>query len=323
SFCALTHDARAFMPKVCFSNSTVNGGSGYCCPTPKGSKGACGGEGVGSCQPVFIQSDSIKQYGFFMQDDRFNWPSKFFNHVCKCEGNYFGFACNECYYGWTGEKCDKRVTYIRKNIMSFSPSEKEMFVNVVAQMPNVETEYLLPVEKDNLHSDPMRGMKWESTDLHYYIAALHRYASRPTLFEDPDKCQALGYVDNNHNVIGFITWHRKLMLFWESELRKIAIEMYNWKDFAIPYWDWIDADKCDPCTNDLVGAPGAWEDGIRRLHPDSPFYNWLEYCTTPKKVTSRCYGCHASYPDFAKLNRHYTQNSFPTSEDLEFTFSKK
>lgn len=316
--------AAAFMPAVCFSNATVSGGSGVCCPVPKGRNEACGGRSIGSCERLFIQSDDLRTYGLFVQDDRFNWPTRFFSHLCKCEGNFFGLACNECYFGWTGPNCDQRVTYVRKNALKMTPKEQEMFVNVVAQMPKVMTEYLIPIESDLFHSDPMTpDMKWEPTNLHYFIAAVHQYASRSTLFKDADKCQALGYLDNNHNVVGFITWHRMLMLFWERELRKIAIELYNWQDFAIPYWDWVDAESCEPCTNSLVGAPGPWVNGKRLLDPESPFANWIEYCTIPEQRVSRCYGCHFKAPNFDPLNRFYEHNSFPSTLDLEFTLSKK
>lgn len=311
---------QAFIPKHCLGNISVTGGSGVCCPIPKGRFEPCGGRGIGSCEPLFVQLEPLPKH--MLRDDRMHWPSHFFKHTCKCEGNHFGIACDECWYGWEGPLCNKRHKVVRRNIFSFTPKERKMFVNIVAKTTHLRSEYVIVYEKSPIYSDPLWKPKFLDVDYQYLIAYWHEYASRGTLYKSAEICESVQKLDNNHNVIGFATWHRYLMLLWERALRKIASEMYGWYDFAIPYWDWVDSTKCDVCRNDIVGAPGPWVNGIRLIHKGSPFSKWPENCSPPKSL-SKCYGCHASWPYFKPLNRHYKSTEFPTTSDLQFALSRK
>ncbi|VDQ04563.1 unnamed protein product [Trichobilharzia regenti] len=318
--CLLITYVECLIPKACVQNITALGGSGICCPTRKGSKHPCGGPGIGTCQKEYIQIQSIPS--FLILDDRMNWPSRFFNQLCKCEGNYFGIACDECWYGWDGPKCDKRKTYVRRNILSLNPTERKMFVNVVSGMLTATTDYYILFEKDAIHSDPLWKPKFLDVNLQYLVSFLHRYASRATLFKDNLECIEREHIDNNHNTVGFITWHRYFMMFWEKELRKIAIRLYGWTDFTLPYWDWFDAKSCEVCVNNLLGAYGEWVGSDRMIDTASPFYNWPEYCTPPVHG-SLCYSCHAGWPNFKRLTRYYDATNFPTTYDLLFALTKK
>ncbi|TPP62724.1 Tyrosinase [Fasciola gigantica] len=310
----------AFVPKACVSNITVTGGSGVCCPIPKGGSEPCGGNGVGSCEPSFVQLEPLPKH--MRQDDRMHWPSHFFKHTCKCEGNFFGVACDECWYGWEGPLCNKRHKVVRRNIFSYTPKEREMFVNIVAKTTQLKSDYLIIYEKEPIHSDPLWRPKFLDVDYQYLIAYWHEYASRGTLYHSPETCDAVRKIDNNHNVVGFATWHRYLMLLWERALRKIATDLYGWHDFAIPYWDWVDNTVCEVCRNDMVGAMGPWVNGIRLIHEGSPFSEWPENCSPPEKGFG-CYGCHTSWPHFKPLHRHYKLTEFPTTDELQFALSRK
>ncbi|KAF8571178.1 hypothetical protein P879_02393 [Paragonimus westermani] len=311
--------SKALIPKVCVQNITALGGSGICCPIPKGSNQACGGPGIGTCERQFIQLEPLPKHRLL--DDRMHWPSRFFKYTCKCEGRYFGLACDECWYGWSGRLCNKRKKYVRRDIMSYSPKERQMFVDIVAETTRTPTDYVILFEKDPIHSDPLWKPKFMEVDLQYLIAFIHDYASRGTMYKDEKSCKRYKKLDNNHNVVGFATWHRYFMLVWENELRKIASKKYGWYDFAAPYWDWVDAKKCDVCVNSLVGAPGPYVNGIRLIHPASPFSNWTEQCTMPKS-SMPCKGCHTTWPYFKPLHRDYVSNAFPTTKDLHFTLSR-
>lgn len=312
--------ALALIPKQCAQNITGMGGSGVCCPIPKGSRLPCGGPRRGTCQPVYpVQEDPLNPT--LRIDDRMAWPARYYNKMCRCEGNFFGLACDECWYNWKGKNCDEQDIHVRRNVLSLSAEERRMFINVVAEMPKTKTNNLIFFENDTHHLDPMRHPILLPVNLQYMIIYIHEYTSRGTLFDSPQECMVNSHLDNNHNVVGFLTWHRYLMLTWERELRKIAVEKYNWHDFALPYWDWIDADKCDPCTNDLIGAGGPWKDGLHLLHPNSPFANFTEYCSLPS-APARCIGCHTTWPKQKPVNREFISTKFPSTEDLEFTLSR-
>lgn len=310
----------ALIPKACVNNITAIGGSGVCCPIPRGASQPCGGPRFGTCQKQFVQLQPLPEHR--LRDDRAFWPAKFFKYTCKCEANFFGVACDECWYGWEGPMCDKRQKVIRRNIMSFTPKERKMFVDIVDRTTKTPTQYVIPFEKDHFHSDPLWKPKFLDVDLQYLIAFLHDYASRGTIYKDGYSCQGHRKIDNNHNVIGFSTWHRYYMLFWERELRKIASKLYGWHDFAIPYWDWVDATSCEVCVNSLVGAPGPMVNGIRLIHPGSPFSKWTEQCTIPPSG-SKCAGCHTVWPNFKPLHRDYYRTDFPTTRELQFALSRR
>ncbi|VDP90630.1 unnamed protein product [Echinostoma caproni] len=319
-FCLYLIRIHALIPKACAGNVTATGGSGVCCPIPRGGFHPCGGKGIGSCEPVFVQLEPLPLDR--LQDDRMHWPKRFFKYLCKCEGNYFGVACDQCWYGWEGPLCNRRQKVVRRNILSYTPKEREMFVNIVAQTTKMNSEYVVIYEKDRVHSDPLWRPKFLDVNYQYLIAYWHEYASRNTLYRSSKVCSAHLPMNNNHNVVGFVTWHRYLMLMWERALRKIASEMYGWHDFAIPYWDWVDSTECDVCRNDIVGAPGPWANGIRLIHPGSPFSKWPENCSPPED-DSDCYGCHTSWPNFRPLHRHYRSTAFPTTKELQFALSRK
>ncbi|VEL27690.1 unnamed protein product, partial [Protopolystoma xenopodis] len=156
----------AFMPHICVHNISATGGSGICCPAPAGYTETCGGNGIGKCSQVYIQADQLPAPELSL-DDRMNWPERFFRRMCRCEGNRFGIACEQCWFGWKGQNCDEPERLIRRNIMSFSRRELEMFVDVVKQMPNTPTEYMVLFEADSLHSDPLYKPTWIPANLHY------------------------------------------------------------------------------------------------------------------------------------------------------------
>ncbi|BHF64037.1 hypothetical protein SprV_0200703500 [Sparganum proliferum] len=314
--------SNAFVPKECLHNVSGVGGSGICCLRSSLNNKICGGTGRGSCLPVYEAKEDLLNPDLLL-DDRMHWPRRFFSQLCRCEGNFFGLACDECWFGWTGPNCEQRDVLVRRNVLSFSKEERQKFISIVAEMPKIGTDRLIMLEKDTLHSDPLNSPIFMPSNLQYLITFIHDYTSRGTLLSDPVKCMRSGYLDNNHNVVGFLTWHRYLMLTWERELRKIAIRRYKWYDFALPYWDWIDAEECEVCTNSLVGAPGPWFNGKQLLHPDSIFSNFTEYCSLPRPGMGRCYGCHVNWPATTPLHRHFVANQFPKTEDLEFTLSRK
>ena len=118
----------ALIPAVCANNASLQ--AHECCPTTP--SGICGG-GRGSCVNVStlcktnydismlsFYNDSSK-YMYYTTDGRFNWPSQIFDRVCQCHGNYGGYDCLDCKFGYGGDDCNTKLpNRVRRSIADLS-----------------------------------------------------------------------------------------------------------------------------------------------------------------------------------------------------------
>lgn len=303
---------EAFIPNQCASNITKT--PSICCPNSEINGDICGGPERGSCAYIRPRSQFIPRA--FQIDDRVAWPTIFFNAVCNCEGNFYGPACDECWFGWTGPNCNIRKDLVRKDIRDLNSTERTIFIQTLARTSTWPSGYSVPVESDNFHSDPLRRPRLESVSVQYLIAYVHHYGSRRTLFKTDEDCRNFGSLDFIHDGPVFLTWHRYFILIWERMLQTIAMRLYKYDGLAVPYWDWTGMRSCDICTNELIGATGDRDRFGLRLHRDSPFYDWDVFCYQPDRQR-QCYGCQAS-GQVGKLTRRFRSVDFPTQLDVDF-----
>ena len=112
----------ALIPEVCANNASLQ--AQVCCPNT--SSGVCGGS-RGSCVNVStlcktdydssMLSSSSDTYMYFTTDGRFNWPSQIFERVCQCHGNYGGYDCLDCKFGYGGNDCNTKLrNRVRRSI---------------------------------------------------------------------------------------------------------------------------------------------------------------------------------------------------------------
>lgn len=309
----------ALIPNACVRNATT---VGVCCPIPRWSKDVCGGPKRGVCAHIKYSQETIPEIYKF--DDRVEWPRRFFHSVCHCKGNFFGFDCGECWYGWEGRNCNKRKMILRRNIKSLNQRDRRLLLKIIDRSLYVPSGLSVYIDKTNDQNDPFsREMKWIPASIQYMLVFIHRFGSRATMFEDYLDCQNFGILNFNHEAVGFATWHRFYMMFWERELQKIARAEFKINNFALPYWDWTDQTSCDICTNELAGAPGVRKpDGVR-ISERNPFYNWTEFCVEPDNSNeSPCYGCHVT-GTYGTITREWNSFEFPTTPDVEFVLSKR
>ena len=252
--------------------------------------------------------ESVNSY--YILDDRIDFPKTFFLRGCHCQPKFYGADCGECWFGRNGTDCNDKVYYTRRNIFSFTADEKAKYVNILQHMRSEDSGYDVIVENQD------KKLTVQSASLLHYIVHVHYYAARNTLFESQSFCMNQNFINYSHGGPGFLLWHRMFMLIWERRLRRIAQRLYNWNDFAIPYWDWIDATWCEVCTKDLLGEEGPVYKSSRSM-PPGPFQNWTVYC--PFKTD--CEVCPVG--EGIKLTREFISFFFPTTADTDFTLSHK
>ncbi len=126
-----------------------------------------------------------------------------------------------------------------------SPEEKKLHQKVLVASFYKTSDYMIQVEHDNWHSDPLYKPLFVPASWQYLMTILHRYASRATLFDSQKMCQKYDTLNFNHDGVTFFTWHRYMLLFWERILQNIAWEEFHEEDYSVPYWDWIDETECE------------------------------------------------------------------------------
>ena len=136
----------------------------------------------------------------------------------------------------------------------------------------VESDYLVTTafyqeinDTINNGSDPT-GF-FTDVSIHELFVWLHYYTTqRDTVL--PDKT-VIPFMDFAHQGQGFPTWHRLYLLAWERALQ----EMSGDEDYAIPFWDWTESEKCKICSEELLGNTSSNGDVVGKY-----FEDWLTIC---------------------------------------------
>ncbi|XP_078575900.1 L-dopachrome tautomerase-like [Branchiostoma floridae x Branchiostoma japonicum] len=250
-----------------------------CCPeliSPDGQNlGVCGQTASrGSCQDLTVPDiPHNPEYPFTNVDDRERWPNKFFNRTCVCEGNFWGYNCGECRYGWAGESCDQPAPpVLRKNIKNCTVEERRRFVDALDQAKRtVHPDYIICKEHwlgllGPNGTEPQVG----NVTIYNLFVWMHYYAVRDTLLGPGQPFKAIDFA---HEGPAYNTWHRMHLLWLEREMQK----MLGDETFALHYWDWaVGGSECDVCTDDMMGARHPLNPTA--LSPGSPFSRWQSVC---------------------------------------------
>ncbi|XP_071780728.2 tyrosinase-like [Centroberyx gerrardi] len=304
-------------PRLCATREALR--TKECCPPWEGDGSACGASsGRGFCQDVEVPDfPDGPQYPFSGLDDREKWPLVFYNRTCRCAGNFMGFNCADCKFGYFGVNCNERRESLRRNIFHLSRAERLRFVSYLnLAKQTVSTDYVVATgtyqEMEN-GSSPM----FADVSVYDVFVWMHYYVSRNALLGGPGNVWT--DVDFAHWAPAFLPWHRVYLLHWEHEIRKLSGDM----SFTIPYWDWRDARGCDVCTDELMGDRSPRDPNL--LSPGSVFSSWRVLCSRAGEYNDRGVLCDAS--DEGPLRRNPgNQNRnvverLPTSAEVEFTLS--
>ncbi|XP_023121961.2 tyrosinase-like [Amphiprion ocellaris] len=304
-------------PRLCATQQALR--TKECCPLWEGDGSACGARsGRGFCANVEVsdQPDGA-QYPFSGLDDRERWPLVFYNRTCQCAGNFMGFNCADCQFGYFGQNCNERRESLRRNIFHLSRSERirlVSYLNLAKQ--TISRDYVVAT---GTYSEMGNGTNPMFADVSVYdvFVWMHYYVSRNALLGGPGNVWT--DVDFAHWAPAFLPWHRVYLLHWEHEIRKLTGDM----SFTIPYWDWRDAQACDVCTDDLMGDRNPQDPSL--LSPGSVFSSWRVLCSQADNYNIRGVLCDATDEGPVRRNPgNHNRNlveRLPTSAEVDFTLS--
>jgi len=302
-YCALCFFPPSYQqfPRLCATRDALR--AKECCPPWEGDGSPCGASsGRGFCTDVEVpgQPDGL-QYPFSGLDDREKWPLVFYNRTCQCAGNFMGFNCADCAFGYFGVNCNEKRESIRRNIFHLSRAERMRLVSYLnLAKQTTSSDYVVATgtyrEMEN-GSNPM----FADVSSYDVFVWMHYYVSRNALLGGPGNVWT--DVDFAHWGPAFLPWHRVYLLHWEHEIRKLSGDA----SFSIPYWDWRDAQGCDVCTDELMGARSPQEPGL--LSPGSVFSSWRVTHTSSQTqmghaFTSLLMTCSNIYPSLSHIYRY-------------------
>ena len=159
--------ASSQIPAACSDANSLE--NSICCPDT-GGDGACGqAAGRGLCV-------SLNQPGYSSEstDVRRNWPH-YFTQVCQCNGNYGGYDCGRCAYGYYGADCSQKQVLPRRPIHEYTDEDWNEFIQIVQMSKTYPSDYVVILEESRPGTS---NVTVSNISLYNLFVWLHHFASK-------------------------------------------------------------------------------------------------------------------------------------------------
>ena len=120
-------------PVECMDDDSLR--NRICCPN------MCSGQGTCTDLDITLLSDPYDSTTV-----RNHWPY-YFTGVCVCNGNYAGFNCSRCKYGYYGSDCSQNMVLRRRPISELTDSQWTEYITILKASKNYPSGYFIFLEE--------------------------------------------------------------------------------------------------------------------------------------------------------------------------------
>ena len=174
-----SHVVVAQIPTACTNTQSLEDMT--CCPVTD--HGVCGeNTGRGKCADVNFARHSNQT-----TDVRVNWPH-YYTRVCKCSGNFGGYDCSRCTYGYYGNNCSSKAIIPRKPVRDFTDDEWSDFIDILKLSKTYDSGYKVVLEERVPGTIDITMTNVTVFDLMIW---LHHYSAKDNF--DFGKCNIIAY----------------------------------------------------------------------------------------------------------------------------------
>lgn len=165
---ALLAATDAQIPTVCTDQASLE--NSMCCPNT--TDGVCGADANrGACMPI-----EIPNYDSNSSNVRENWPH-YYTQICQCNGNFSGYDCSRCKFGYYGSDCSQFQVLPRPPARDLSDEDWADFTDILKRAKRYDSGYSAVLEdlQPGNASIPTAPL----TIYDYYVW-LHHYTTKET-----------------------------------------------------------------------------------------------------------------------------------------------
>ena len=163
----------AQIPTVCTDRESLE--NSICCPTTE--DGVCGANSNrGACVSL-----NLPNYSNETSDVRRNWPH-YFTQACQCNGNYAGYDCSRCKFGYIGSDCSKRRVLPRQPIRELTDEDWITFNDIIRKTRTYDSGYTAVLEESTPGN---ASLVMTNLTLYQFYVWIHHVTARDTIHPDP------------------------------------------------------------------------------------------------------------------------------------------